>query len=148
MVVHCSAGIGRTGTFCTADTIFHHLASAASSSSSIKDTLASISKISATSTSFTDSSSDPGASVEPLVNDYLRLPSNDLIAHTVNKFRKQRAGFVQTSAQYHLLYEIVLLRLGDLFQDSSLLVNWDTTNTASSANDATSSEIDGKKIVE
>ena len=151
MVIHCSAGIGRTGTFCTADTIFHHLAAAASSPSSIKDTLAYLSSSGGASTTFFNSDENPSSAsclVEPLVTDFLRLPPNDLIAHTVNKFRKQRAGFVQTSAQYHLLYEIVLLRLGDLFQES-LQVNWDTTTSiASPVEDSATTNETSKKVVE
>lgn len=90
MVIHCSAGIGRTGTFCTADTIFHDLI------------------LNGIDASVIDTSDEP-----------LVLPQKDLVANTVNHFRRQRPGFVQTPAQLHLIYEVVLLKLSDMYQQSN-----------------------------
>jgi protein tyrosine phosphatase len=84
MVILCSAGIGRTGTFCAVDAVIHHMTH----------------------------SIPKGATFEINGN---RLPPFDLIAQTVNHFRQQRPGFVQTSAQFYLIYEAILLRIVDLF---------------------------------
>ena len=81
MIVHCSAGVGRTAVFCTVDTVLSIL----EFSSGCK-------------LAFHES-----------------LPKNDLIAITVNHFRSQRPGAIQSRSQFQLCYDAVLLRIGDWF---------------------------------
>jgi protein tyrosine phosphatase len=58
-------------------------------------------------------------------DDWHQLPPDDIIAQSVNHFRTQRCGFVQTCAQYELLYDVVLLKLGDLYASKDE-VKWPT----------------------
>ncbi|KAJ3321679.1 Tyrosine-protein phosphatase non-receptor type 13 [Boothiomyces sp. JEL0866] len=79
MVVHCSAGLGRTASFCTIDSVLGLLKSG-----------------------FTIYV--PG-----------ELPSNDLVAHTINHFRKERCGAVQTKSQLQFCYDAIIMRVGDWY---------------------------------
>lgn len=79
ILVHCSAGCGRTGTFCTVDSVLDMLKGQRSRS--------------------TDSSKSPA-----WTND----SSLDLIKKTVEDFRTQRPSMVQNLSQFVLCYESVL----------------------------------------
>lgn len=92
-IINCSAGVGRTGTFCTADSVLAMLTNPLPILSEVDQ------------------------------RDWDELPPDDIIARTVNHFRTQRCGFVQTSAQFELLYDAVLLKLGDLF-DAKVEAKW------------------------
>ena len=81
MIVHCSAGVGRTAVFCTVDTVLSILVNQSSGKISKNE----------------------------------QLPADDLVALTVNHFRSQRPGAIQSRAQLQLCYDAVLLRLGDWF---------------------------------
>jgi protein tyrosine phosphatase len=93
MIVHCSAGIGRTATFCVIDSVLVALAGR-----------------------FPPSKEE-------------KLPEGDLIALTIDHFRKQRAGAVQTIAQYLLCYDAVLLRMGDWYS-AGIIPTWDIIDPA------------------
>lgn len=93
VVVHCSAGCGRTGTFCTVDTVI--------------DTLKR-QRIEENSRRGSDMDIDPKS---PRKDDPLAsgLSSDgDLIEKTVEDFRRQRLSMVQSLRQYVLCYESVL----------------------------------------
>ena len=105
MVVHCSAGIGRTGTFCVIDSVLWHL-----------QHLGGLEKI-------TSCPMVLGGISEYDPHEWDQLPLNDLIALTVNHFRKQRRGCVQTSDQFMLCYDAVLYRLVE-WQSSNIAPNW------------------------
>ncbi|KAJ5295167.1 hypothetical protein PENANT_c035G04770 [Penicillium antarcticum] len=86
ILVHCSAGCGRTGTFCTVDSVLDML----------KRQLSQAKNGEALDQNPTTSS------------DWIRDHSTDLIAKTVEDFRRQRPSMVQNLSQYALCYESVL----------------------------------------
>ncbi|KAJ5180756.1 hypothetical protein N7492_003966 [Penicillium capsulatum] len=82
ILVHCSAGCGRTGTFCTVDSVLCMLKQQRAQSA-------------------------PSAGT-PRINDPNLDPSLDLIKKTVEDFRTQRPSMIQNLSQYVLCYESVL----------------------------------------
>ena len=91
-VVHCSAGCGRTGTFCTIDSVVDELkwqrqARLQKQSMSRSDDMD------------VDSNEEDG---------WMLKDDEDLVAKTVSDFRLQRLSMVQTLRQFVLCYETVL----------------------------------------
>ena len=93
IVVHCSAGCGRTGTFCTID--------------SVVDMLKRQRRI-------RQSQGTRAADEDPMdvdlneTDSWLMKDDEDLVAKTVSDFRLQRLSMVQTLRQFVLCYETVL----------------------------------------
>ncbi len=129
MLVHCSAGCGRTGTFCTVDAVLDMVKR--QNQRSIKRANAAVDSLRQTGRRQSDiAPNDPMdtdvaiTDTEPAQNDVLSrdmaLDSDmdfdpawldtdvvDLIAGTVEDFRTQRLSMVQTLRQYVLCYETI-----------------------------------------
>ncbi|EZF78979.1 hypothetical protein H105_00107 [Trichophyton soudanense CBS 452.61] len=80
VIVHCSAGCGRTGTFCTVDSVIDMLKRQRKASQSSDRT-------------------------EP---SWVYEDTTDLVASTVEDFRSQRLSMVQSLRQFVLCYESIL----------------------------------------
>jgi protein tyrosine phosphatase len=100
MLVHCSAGCGRTGTFCTIDSVIDMLKRQRKDSSSVIIPLEDIP------TGDGDFSSN--REILDVTGDWVSDQDVDLIEKTVEDFRGQRLSMVQSLRQYVLCYETVL----------------------------------------
>ncbi|KAL1301779.1 hypothetical protein AAFC00_005975 [Neodothiora populina] len=126
ILVHCSAGCGRTGTFCTVDTVIdmvkrQRMARRNAASNGVEDPME-IDRSSTTASrgSQRDQNSFFGshkASAPPAAaNDddgieqgsWLTRDNQDLIEKTVEDFRLQRLSMVQSLRQFVLCYESVM----------------------------------------
>ncbi|OAQ97947.1 hypothetical protein LLEC1_02996 [Akanthomyces lecanii] len=130
MLVHCSAGCGRTGAFCTVDSVIDMLkrkrqadvtGGAVKDSDGDVDMLVSAGGFSPTSTSDSYFQMSLGSAANqvsnlphqqrksaPLDTKWLNDDTVDLIQNTVQDFRQQRLSTVQSLRQYVLCYETVL----------------------------------------
>ncbi|EXJ58756.1 hypothetical protein A1O7_06186 [Cladophialophora yegresii CBS 114405] len=84
ILVHCSAGCGRTGTFCTIDSVIDMLKRQKLSNDGDQDRM--------------DVDAD----------DWVTRDDVDLVAKTVDEFRHQRLSMVQNLRQFVLCYESIL----------------------------------------
>lgn len=85
VLVHCSAGCGRTGTFCATDSVIDMLRHQTEHKMLLREGL-----------------------VEGSLEDWEKDDSIDLIEKAVNDLRDQRISMVQSLRQYVLCYETVL----------------------------------------
>lgn len=127
MLVHCSAGCGRTGTFCTVDTVIDMLKrerqSRSAGTKNMLDDEGDLSMADAVSprTTKTFNFSSPShrqssqhergsISAAPAAIDttWMNDDSVDLIQKTVEDFRGQRISMVQSLRQFVLCYETIL----------------------------------------
>ncbi|KAJ1338314.1 tyrosine-protein phosphatase 2/3 [Microdochium nivale] len=120
ILVHCSAGCGRTGAFCTVDSVIDMLKrqhQASLNSAKQKDADGDV--------SMTDEAISPRTVAARTLDEQLKLSpthlddkehaepgwvhneSLDLIEETVNEFRQQRLSMVQSLRQYVLCYESI-----------------------------------------
>jgi len=89
IVVHCSAGCGRTGTFCTVDSVIDMLKRQRQERHS-------------------RSTKSPDAMDVDTEDDWVQRNDIDLVAKTVEDFRHQRLSMVQNLRQFVLCYESIL----------------------------------------
>jgi len=100
VMVHCSAGCGRTGTFCTVDTVIDMLKKQKISRESPPPVPEPVrSQSSQDQGNFFDYSKEDG---------WLDRDDQDLVEKTVEDFRHQRISMVQSLRQYVLCYESVM----------------------------------------
>ncbi|KAF4623987.1 hypothetical protein G7Y89_g14189 [Cudoniella acicularis] len=101
ILVHCSAGCGRTGTFCTIDTVIDML------KRQRREFRSGVMPMEITSS---DGSDYLGKEKKPSGADggWIFDQELDLIEKTVEDFRNQRLSMVQSLRQYVLCYETVL----------------------------------------
>lgn len=99
ILVHCSAGCGRTGTFCTVDSAIDML------KRQRKEYKGGITPMEITSDGdyMGKAKSPPNEG-----DDWIFDEEVDLVQKTVEDFRKQRISMVQTLRQYVLCYETIL----------------------------------------
>lgn len=92
ILVHCSAGCGRTGTFCTVDSVIDMLKRQYQTRLQKQDAF-----------------KEDVMELDSKEEDYWLLKDDeDLIAKTVSDFRLQRQSMVQTLRQFVLCYESVI----------------------------------------
>lgn len=108
-LVHCSAGCGRTGTFCTVDSVINLLEQQLKAGS-VQNSIVP-----------TTSGSSPFHSLGPQLHSAGKQPKqarpadkdspeyHDLIYRMVHNFRRQRLSMVQVLRQYSLCYETIIL---------------------------------------
>ncbi|KAH7040342.1 uncharacterized protein B0I36DRAFT_234887 [Microdochium trichocladiopsis] len=119
MLVHCSAGCGRTGAFCTVDSVIdmlkrQHLASLDTAKSTDGDGDVSMSDEPISPRTVPSQSLDERLRLSQVLlegrqgdRSWVYNKNIDLIEDTVNDFRQQRLSMVQSLRQYVLCYETI-----------------------------------------
>jgi tyrosine-protein phosphatase 2/3 len=114
VLVHCSAGCGRTGTFCTVDSVIDMLKRQRGTHQSQPQQkqhapmdIDSIGPSASADESIKSPSIFSGRSTEEESGDWVRGDDIDLIERTVEDFRLQRLSMVQSLRQFVLCYETV-----------------------------------------
>ena len=107
VVVHCSAGCGRTGTFCTIDSVIGILQRQMEHHPRERNGIDLRPSNEKRSNGEVERSTDHGMA-DNVNEDWLTKDDIDLVAHTVSAFRVQRLSMVQTLRQFVLCYESVL----------------------------------------
>lgn len=97
IIVHCSAGCGRTGTFCTVDSVLDMLKRQRQARHARQSTPMDL-----------DSQDNSAAKNECEEGSWITNEDVDLIAKTVEDFRLQRLSMVQSLRQFVLCYESVM----------------------------------------
>lgn len=101
ILVHCSAGCGRTGTFCTVDSVIDML------KRQRKEVRSGVTPMEFSSSNEGDYLAHGNKTSEP-PSDWIFDQDVDLIEKTVEDFRSQRLSMVQSLKQYVLCYDTIL----------------------------------------
>lgn len=102
MLVHCSAGCGRTGTFCTVDSVIDML------KRQRKEIKSGVTPMEVTTSSQGDYMGKGKQGIESVDGEWIFSQDIDLVEKTVEDFRGQRLSMVQSLRQYVLCYESIL----------------------------------------
>lgn len=110
IVVHCSAGCGRTGTFCTVDSVIDKLKRQRLHGSRFKPEEKTEEEINEDDDGDESMRMDIDGDESDEAEDSRWIPKEDvdLVAETVKDFRLQRLSMVQTLRQFVLCYESIL----------------------------------------
>lgn len=120
VLVHCSAGCGRTGTFCTVNSVIDMLKRQRQSQQTRKGhTPMDIDseKKQDDSPFFASSAPDSSPQGDQLEGEWVMRDDQDLVEKTVEHFRHQRISMVQSLRQFVLCYESVLEWLAEQERD-------------------------------
>lgn len=113
ILVHCSAGCGRTGTFCTVDSVIDMLKRQRISRGSQGSERMEVDKSPSKSESGDFFAAQPNTRDDFKDDDWIQRDDLDLVEKTVEDFRHQRISMVQSLRQYVLCYESVMEWLVD-----------------------------------
>lgn len=102
MLVHCSAGCGRTGTFCTVDSVIDML------KRQRKEIKSGVTPMEVTDSNQDGYMGQAKGGNENTDAEWIFNQDVDLVERTVEDFRGQRLSMVQSLRQYVLCYESVL----------------------------------------
>lgn len=110
VLVHCSAGCGRTGTFCTVDTVIDMLKRQRNARAGRQGTPMDIDSSGKQNDSpfFASSTESISPTDNHIDGGWVSRDDQDLIERTVEIFRLQRLSMVQSLRQFVLCYETVL----------------------------------------
>lgn len=128
VLVHCSAGCGRTGTFCTVDSVIDMLKRQRISQRERQATPMDVDQPAPKSSGSSGSKSDGNSGffssqfidiTEGVEGTWVQRNDQDLVEKTVEDFRHQRLSMVQSLRQYVLCYESIMEWLVEQSQRSS-----------------------------
>lgn len=114
IMVHCSAGCGRTGTFCTIDSVIDIL------KKQRQKYMARKGESNKNEDSEDDGPSPMDVDTKESDRDWFTHGEVDLVARTVENFRLQRLSMVQTLRQFVLCYESTLEWLARAIRNEGL----------------------------
>lgn len=117
VLVHCSAGCGRTGTFCTVDSVIDMLKRQRKARDFRGDPM-DIDKSPSKPEDGGFFAAKPSARNEAKDGEWIQRDDLDLVEKTVEDFRHQRISMVQSLRQYVLCYESVMEWLVDHRENS------------------------------